>query len=98
MDHCRHDALRVHGAHRVGRHLPRQGGPIAARDVHHDGAVPGQLLGAEQLHDLVGGAAVNLVFDRASILGREHLSMRLVFNRSSSDHLFHLLAECLRLL
>ena len=47
MKYCRHDPLGEHGSDGVGRYLPRQLAPIATGDVHDDGAVAGQLLGAE---------------------------------------------------
>ena len=72
MKYCRHDPLGVHGSDGVGRYLPRQLAPIAAGDVHDDGAVAGQLLGAEQFHNLVGGAVMDAVLDGFSVLHQNY--------------------------
>ena len=62
------DPLRVRGAHCVGRNLSRQLAPVPSRDVHYDGAACGQMLGAEQFNNFVGGATVNAVVDRLPVL------------------------------
>lgn len=77
MQYCGHDPLGVHGTHGVGRQLARQLAPIPAGDVHYDGAVRGQLLGAEQFHNSVGGAVVDAVLDRLTILQKSCCSGKL---------------------